>query len=612
MSAWKHFGHDVQRTSADPDGNITALGEKWVRYGGSDSKNGWAGGAITDDDSIYFFFTSYDPNIGGTGDRFSLAKYDFNGVLKWVNKTLGGHNTRKMWAAKIGSYIQFHDYRYLRVDPLTGLSAGGYVAGDSYGSIVTNPGETKHFSARVSANEGFQGFIWVKGFDTSIFPSALHPEVLWTRNAANSGDIVTDQNKFSIAYDNSKIFYAPNYLVSASSGGWNFPSGVYCWDESGTLQWSVTTTPMQFSAMSVGNNLIYLYEGSSLVARNQSDGSVAWSAALPGTLVYAQPPVLANGMAIIATSAGVHAYNATTGAAVWNNAIADLNVSNSNDTNKYTVLAAALTSDTLIATALGGVYVLNLSDGSQVQLYNPPSVTAAGTGARAVNPIVVGGRVYITVTFHAYSATYPQALICLEDGAVPPPSDTTPPSTPGMATFTNVTHNSMTVLWGPSTDNVGVTSYQLYWGQAGGTKNVVSKTTTSHNLTGLLPNTTYEFYVVAADAAGNLSIASSTSTRTTLQEPVEPPEPPVTVQLSGSVSINAATGQKTVHTLNWNGTSDSVVLQRRTSKTSYATIYSGSAPHSYIQPDMKTTYHYRLVINGTTFSNEISLRSSRK
>jgi hypothetical protein len=64
--------------------------------------------------------------------------------------------------------------------------------------------------------------------------------------------------------------------------------------------------------------------------------------------------------------------------------------------------------------------------------------------------------------------------------------------------------------WNPSSDNVGVTSYDIYGGPS-----VVNVPTSSGTVSGLSANTTYTFYVRARDAAGNVSAASTSLAVTT-------------------------------------------------------------------------------------------------
>jgi len=89
--------------------------------------------------------------------------------------------------------------------------------------------------------------------------------------------------------------------------------------------------------------------------------------------------------------------------------------------------------------------------------------------------------------------------------------DTTPPSTPSNLTSTGVTSSSVSLSWGASTDNVGVTGYNVYRG----TTLVTTATGTSYTDTGLTASTAYTYTVKARDAAGNLSAASNAVTATT-------------------------------------------------------------------------------------------------
>jgi len=91
-------------------------------------------------------------------------------------------------------------------------------------------------------------------------------------------------------------------------------------------------------------------------------------------------------------------------------------------------------------------------------------------------------------------------------------ADTQPPTAPTGLTASNVTQTTLTLTWNASTDNVGVTGYDVY---ANGSL-LGTVTGTSANVTGLTAGTTYSFYVKAKDAAGNVSAASNTISVTTL------------------------------------------------------------------------------------------------
>ena len=99
--------------------------------------------------------------------------------------------------------------------------------------------------------------------------------------------------------------------------------------------------------------------------------------------------------------------------------------------------------------------------------------------------------------------------------------DTQPPTTPSNLEATNIVTTSFTFSWSASTDNVGVTGYDVY--KNGVKMNSATLIGTSYSVTGLLQNTTYSMTVVAKDAVGNqsTSIAMSISTipKTLANEP---------------------------------------------------------------------------------------------
>ncbi|MBU8893879.1 MAG: fibronectin type III domain-containing protein [Bacteroidales bacterium] len=93
-------------------------------------------------------------------------------------------------------------------------------------------------------------------------------------------------------------------------------------------------------------------------------------------------------------------------------------------------------------------------------------------------------------------------------------TDTQAPTAPANLSSSNITSNSVALTWSASTDNVGVTGYDVYKDGA----YFASTSATSYNVTGLSIATSYAFYVKAKDAAGNISAASSSINVTTLDE----------------------------------------------------------------------------------------------
>jgi Zn-dependent metalloprotease len=91
-------------------------------------------------------------------------------------------------------------------------------------------------------------------------------------------------------------------------------------------------------------------------------------------------------------------------------------------------------------------------------------------------------------------------------------ADTQAPSVPTSLAASNITETTIDLSWTASTDNVGVTGYDVY---KDGTL-LGSVTGSSAQVTGLVAGTSYSFYVKAKDAAENISSASNIVNATTL------------------------------------------------------------------------------------------------
>ncbi|MFF4571564.1 carbohydrate binding domain-containing protein [Streptomyces sp. NPDC001410] len=89
--------------------------------------------------------------------------------------------------------------------------------------------------------------------------------------------------------------------------------------------------------------------------------------------------------------------------------------------------------------------------------------------------------------------------------------DTQAPTAPSGLTSTGKTSSSVSLKWNASSDNVGVTAYDIY----SGSSQVLSVSGTSATVSGLSPSTAYTFTVKARDAAGNTSAASNSVSVTT-------------------------------------------------------------------------------------------------
>ena len=126
-------------------------------------------------------------------------------------------------------------------------------------------------------------------------------------------------------------------------------------------------------------------------------------------------------------------------------------------------------------------------------------------------------------------------------------SDNQSPTSASNLVASNITTTSLTLTWDASTDNVGVTAYEVYMN--GLLKTTVA--TTSCSITGLIENTSYSFYIKAKDLAGNVSANSATLNATTLQFfDIIPPTIPSNITNSAKTTSSL--------TINWSNSSDNI------------------------------------------------------
>jgi chitodextrinase len=114
---------------------------------------------------------------------------------------------------------------------------------------------------------------------------------------------------------------------------------------------------------------------------------------------------------------------------------------------------------------------------------------------------------YSVIAIDAADNGSPPAMLSV---TTPSAADTQPPTTPGSLVFSNVTSTSVTLTWSAATDNVGVTGYQVSRDGSPLTTTAALSFTDSP----LSPGTTYQYSVVAVDAATNASAPSSATIAT--------------------------------------------------------------------------------------------------
>ncbi len=104
---------------------------------------------------------------------------------------------------------------------------------------------------------------------------------------------------------------------------------------------------------------------------------------------------------------------------------------------------------------------------------------------------------------------HPEYVGMIWGGTTPTP-DTQAPTAPTNLVASNITTTTLQLNWSASTDNIGVTGYDVYMN---GTLKT-SVTSTSASITGLTAATSYSFYVKAKDAAGNSTNSTTINTTT--------------------------------------------------------------------------------------------------
>ena len=168
---------------------------------------------------------------------------------------------------------------------------------------------------------------------------------------------------------------------------------------------------------------------------------------------------------------------------------------------------------------------------------------------------------------------------------VPPPADTTAPSTPGGLTASAVSAGQINLAWTASTDAVGVQGYKIY---RGGTylASVGPVGSVSLSDTGLTVSTAYSYTVSAIDAAGNESAQSSAAVATTLGPDTAAPSAP-----TGLTATAAAYNQVG---LAWTGATDNVGVTRYS-------IYRGGTLLSVVAGTI-TSFTDRSTVLSTAYS----------
>jgi hypothetical protein len=382
---WPTYGHDTQRTSAS-DGCMKGplkAGWSYFPHGFLDSNIVSVDNTVTSGQSVFMRFTStYGPQMDG----LSTA-----GQMKWTWAGPKGRDTMTQhWAAAGMGQLMVADDGLFLVDQATGMNKtiNEY---DDWGQVAADD-KRFYINSELDSPDG-------PGLYTGAYSAT--GQAVWKQDAHKKCDGISEKHG-SLAVDGGKLYRSGVY-----SNGGPPASGIAVYDATtGAPGWKVATTPA--SAISIGGGHIYLVEDTgtvSLVARQEADGSVAWTEPLAATPASTQAPVVAGDLVIIATASDIRAFNAASGATAWTvpNVVApvgDKPGSSPFNTGvcamsiawaamSYSSIAAALGSGSLVVTAKDAVHIISLTDGSDLWHGTPMGITGPMR-----NPVIVGHTLY--------------------------------------------------------------------------------------------------------------------------------------------------------------------------------------------------------------------------
>ncbi len=175
-------------------------------------------------------------------------------------------------------------------------------------------------------------------------------------------------------------------------------------------------------------------------------------------------------------------------------------------------------------------------------------------------------------------------------------TDNEAPTVPANVSINNINFNSFDISWTASTDNIAVTSYDVYvdGNLSGNTAN------TNFSLSNLNSSTTYSITVLAKDLVGNKSAQSAAASGTTLTDASAPTVPT-------NVTISNETG--TSFKVSWSASTDNV------SVSSYDVYIDGSlhgsaANTNYNVSSLTASTSYSVRVLAKDQANNLSAQST--
>lgn len=206
---------------------------------------------------------------------------------------------------------------------------------------------------------------------------------------------------------------------------------------------------------------------------------------------------------------------------------------------KYPGLAYDPVTDRIVSWVGGdSVYSLDVDTATWTQITYPggpgPADQHGSMGRWNYSPALGVFVIVNSTTQNAYT-------LRLSNGT-PPPADTQAPSIPTNLTAVPASSSQINLTWTASTDNVGVTGYELERCQGSGCSSflqIATPTATTYADNGLAGSTSYSYRIRALDAVSNRSTYSAVASATTLANP-----PPSTLPLGPLTHDGPATPEQ--------------------------------------------------------------------
>jgi chitodextrinase len=165
-------------------------------------------------------------------------------------------------------------------------------------------------------------------------------------------------------------------------------------------------------------------------------------------------------------------------------------------------------------------------------------------------------------------------------------TDTSAPSAPSNPAVVAQSSTQINLSWTAAADNVGVTGYDIYRNNV----KIATTAATTYSDSGLSPSTSYSYYLVARDAAGNISAASATATVITPAAPA-PADTLAPVVKIISPANGATLGRTTNISASATDNTKVIKMQIYTDGTLRTTTTAGSISYSWATRRIATGDH---------------------